>query len=113
MDEHEAEAAAVSIYDYIFCVDNTSGVGFLNSTEKSVTITDPTTAHAMFLILLFARLLTLRPLLIEHQILFISSNFLCAYLTIPPLLSLIFRFRSLLLFTINHRCLSSMQPSAI
>ena len=39
--EREVEAADISIRDSIFCVDNISGVGFLDLAEKSVTITDP------------------------------------------------------------------------
>ena len=38
LPQREAEAAAISIHDSIFCVDNISGVGFLDSTGKSVTI---------------------------------------------------------------------------
>ena len=41
MAEREAEAASISTRDSIFCVANTSGVGFLDSTGKSVTISDP------------------------------------------------------------------------
>ena len=41
MAEREAEAATITIRDFIFCVDNMSGVGFLDSTGKFITITDP------------------------------------------------------------------------
>ena len=41
MAEREAEAAEISIGDSIFCVDNMSGVGFLDSTGKSVNIIEP------------------------------------------------------------------------
>ena len=39
--EREAEVADISVRDSIFCVDNMSGVGFFDSAEMSVTITDP------------------------------------------------------------------------
>ena len=39
--EREAEVADISVRDSIFCVDNMSGVGFLDSTRKSVNIIEP------------------------------------------------------------------------
>lgn len=113
MAEHEAEAVEISIRDSICCVNNKSCVGFLDSTGTPSLSLTLTTAHAKFLIFLIARLLTLMQLMIEHQIPFISSNFLCAYLTIPPFLSLIFRCLALLLLPINHRCLHSIQLLAV
>ena len=41
MAEREAEVVATSIRDSIFCVANMSSVGFLDSTGKTATITDP------------------------------------------------------------------------
>ena len=41
MAEREAESASVSIRNSIFNVINMSGVGFLDSTGKSITISDP------------------------------------------------------------------------
>ena len=41
MAEREVESASISIRDSIFSVANMSRVGFLDSTEKSITISDP------------------------------------------------------------------------
>ena len=41
MAERETEEASISIRDSIFNVANKSGVGFLDSTGKSATISDP------------------------------------------------------------------------
>ena len=39
--EREVAAAAISIRDSICCIDNMSGVSFLDSNGKSVTVADP------------------------------------------------------------------------
>ena len=41
MAEREVEAASISIRDLIFSVANMSSVDFLDSTGKSITISDP------------------------------------------------------------------------
>ena len=38
MAKREAESATIFIRDSMFCVDNMSGIGFLTSNEKSITI---------------------------------------------------------------------------
>ena len=93
MDEREAEAAAIYILASIFCVDNVTKIIFLDLTGKFVTINNLDNRLRDVSYLLFACL--------------------CIYLTIPPLLSLIFRCRSLLLFLVNHQGLHSMQPSVV
>ena len=115
--EHEAETAAVSIRDSFLCVDNISGIGFFDSTGKSVTITDPNNHPRDVSYFIFRS--SLNPSAIDdrapnavHQFKF-TLILLHNSTTIIPLLSITFRYRALLLFPANHCCLHSMQPLAI
>ena len=65
MAEREAETAADSIRDSVFNVDNMTGVGFLNSKGKPVTITDPD--HRPDNITYFTFRATVNPILVDKR----------------------------------------------
>ena len=77
MAEREVESVSVFIRSSIFNVVNMSGVGFLDSTGKSITISDHDNRPHDVSYFTFARLLTLTPLMNAHRMSFINSNFLC------------------------------------
>ena len=101
--EWEAEAAAIAICDSLFLETTYLMLASSLQRESPSLLMILTTTHATFLTLLFAPLLILTPFIFEHQITFIGLNFLCAYLTIPVLLQLIFRCQILLLLPIKPR----------
>ena len=87
MAEREAESASISI----LCPVLASLILGGSQSLSPILIT----AHVTFLILLFARLLTLTLLMTAHCMPCLNSNFRCVCLTILYLLPLIFRCRAL------------------
>ena len=111
--KNEAEVVVISIRDSIFCVDNISGVGFLDSTGESITITEPDNRPRDVSYFTFYSFVNHNTVDNRAPNFVRQFEFCCAYLPIPPLLLLIFRCRALLLFPINHWCLHSIQHSVV